>query len=170
VGGIPENTSAKSWRFRFYLDDSQKLDEIQAWAEQWVANQDALLNEVCDRLIAALFFFRLGPMYDGVQVGEILCRLPPGLAERQNLVAAMVMDADSSLFVVEYNGRRSSRTRIDINDAQTLRSLGSTDELLLQVRLEDFPAHGKTPVHVTMRSLHTGSPADIPISGSPYVL
>jgi hypothetical protein len=157
----------------FTLYEVEKLNEIERQVEEWIATQNALLTDICGHLIAALFFFRFGSAEDGGQIGEIHCRLPAGLKERQNLVGAMLQEADSNLFVVEYDDCRLSGIRTYISVAGALGG-GSTAELCLRARLEDLPAVGTTTIHVKMRSLYgrqlVGSQhlQWLPISGSPY--
>ena len=152
----------------FEVDDFQKLDEIETQAEEWMndVSQNGQLSDICDRLIAALFFFRMILADDGVRGGEILCRLPASLLERQNLVHGMLREADSKLFVVEYNGR-SGTIYEDIDVKEALSSLDVTAELRFPVKLCDLDTDEIT-VHVKMRTL--GTRKLLPISGSPYVI
>jgi hypothetical protein len=160
----------------FKLDEFQKLHEIEKQTEEWMATQDASLTRICDQLIAALFFFRLGPIEDGARIGEIHCRLPTGLKERQNLVRAMRLQPNTNLFVVEYDRLRPPEIRMEINVAEAFGSVASGDELVLRVKLEDVPENGRTTIHAKMRSLKMPQAVDfrrsewLPISGSPYVL
>jgi hypothetical protein len=154
----------------FALDEFQKLPEIERQATQWIATQDKELTDICDRLIAALFFFRLlDGTEEGVRKGEILCRLPADLPARGNLVKRMLQlqEDGSNLFEVDHGGR----VRADVNDVQNLKDPRPNEELRLHVKLPDLPANavGGTEIHVKMRRLVTGGqPAWLPISGSPY--
>jgi hypothetical protein len=154
----------------FTLDEIEELNEIERQVEEWIPTQDALLTDICDHLIAALFFFRLE---DGGQTGEIHCRLPPGLKERHSLFGAMLQEADSNLFVVEYKDRRSSGIRTYISVAGAL-DPGSTAELCLRASLKNLPPVATTTIHVKMRSLYRRQLVGfqhlkwLPISGSPY--
>lgn len=153
----------------FRLDDIRKLDEIERQAKQWIATQNKELTDICDRLIAALFFFHpLGPVKDGVQAGEILCRLPSELKARQNLVSRIlqIQEERSDFFVVEYGGNLNKRVHIDV--AEALNNLRCPDELRLKVSLPGLPAVGSIKIHVKMRSLGPDLSAWLPISGSPY--
>jgi hypothetical protein len=158
----------------FELDEFQKLDEIERQAEEWITTQSATLHNICDQLIASLFFFHpLSWLQDGVHTGEILCRLPVGLGARQNLIDRMRQEIDPNLFVVEYN-HSGGLTRVHIDVADALKSFDETAELYFPLKLHDFPAGVK--IHVMMRSLCTPQSANIPrfewwpISGSPYVV
>ena len=151
----------------FEVDDFQKLDEIENQAEEWMndVSQNGQLTDICDRLIAALFFFRMIPADDGVRGGEILCRLPASLLERQNLVHGM-READSK-FVVEYNGR-SGPIYEDVDVKEAFASLNVTAELRFPVKLHNLVVTDEIAVHVKMRI--SGTRKYLHISGSPYVI
>jgi len=155
----------------FELDKFQKLDEIESQAKQWIATQAKELDDICDRLIAALFFFRLLDGTEGdVQNGEILCRLPADLRARENLVNRMLLkqtqDSRLKLFDVDYDGRVAH-----IIVVEDLNQLLPGEELRLHVKLTGLlasTAHSGTQIHVKIRSLLTNQLAWLPISGSPY--
>ena len=76
-----------------------KYSEIQSQTETWIGERDEEMNNVCDRLIAALFFFcPSSEVHDGVQVGKIFCRLPP--KEGLQLINRILAKADLPLFAV----------------------------------------------------------------------
>ena len=155
----------------FALDECQKLNEIERQAEAWIATQNSPLTHICHQLIAALFFFRLlGPAEGGMQVGEIVCRLPVGLEVRQKLIDHMLLKG-SKLFVVEFEGC-PPETRLIVNAPPALRRLDATDELCLRVEPLNLSATGATKIHIRMQSLDMHQLGDaekwLPISGSPY--
>ena len=154
----------------FELDDVRQLNEIRTRTEEWVAKVDEITN-ICDRLIAALFFFcQSGKMNGGVQVGEILCRLPADLQARQKLVGDMLeKEAGLPLFAVKYNGT----TIAHVSVGEAFKDPSSTAELRLPVELRNFPATGEIIIDVEMRSLGmhpSGQAPWLPISGSPYII
>ena len=154
----------------FELDSVRKLNEIENQTERWIATQNVALTNICDHLIAALFFFRpMGQIRDGVQVGEILCRLPVDLEARQRLFEGMFLKTDSDLFAVMYNGKILAR----INNG-ALKDICPNAELCLGVRLSGLPTTGAIEVDVNMQRLGTHQPVKssqwLPISGSPYVI
>lgn len=155
----------------FALDEFRKLNQIERQVYEWILTQSLLLTEVCGQLIASLFFFcPLGPIKDGIQAGEILCRLPTDLTARQNLVDAMLQETDLNLFMVEYNGK-SGKTQVPIPVGSTLRSLRSTAELCFHVQLGNMPVTEDVMIHVKMRMLNrleAQFSVWLPISGSPY--
>ena len=120
------------------------------------------MNNVCDRLIAALFFFcPSSDVHDGVQVGKIFCRLPP--KEGSQLINRILTKADLPLFAVKYNDETVDIT-IDNN-------LPSNDEPWFEVtRCGGVPttAGGVIKVDVEMRSLQKTQFPWLPISGSSY--
>ena len=155
----------------FALDEFRKLNQIERQVYEWILTQSLLLTEVCGQLIASLFFFcPLGPIKDGIQAGEILCRLPTDLTARQNLVDAMLQETDLNLFMVEYDGK-SGKTQVPIPVGSTLRSLRSTAELCFHVQLGNMPVTEEVMIHVKMRMLNrleAQFSVWLPISGSPY--
>ena len=154
-------------------DKHQKLDEVERQAEEWIATQNSPLTHICHQLIAALFFFRLlKPAEGGMQVGEIVCRLPVGLEARRELIDRMLLKG-SKLFVVEFEGC-PPETRLIVNAPPALRRLDATDELCLRVEPLNLSATGAMKIHIRMQSLGMPQPEDaekwLPISGSPYPL
>lgn len=157
----------------FALDDFNKLDEIEGQTVEWLAHCDLQITGLCDQLIAALFFFvPISIIEDGVQIGEIQCRLPVDLDARSNLVDKMAEDADTDLFVVETGGKAIK----SINVKDSLGSISPGVELRIPVKLEGLPDAGEIVVHMKMRSLGENTPRSllyhrwVPISGSPFVL
>jgi hypothetical protein len=151
----------------FKLDEFGKLYEIEKQAEEWVSTQKPLINSICDRLIAALFFFRpFGRTTDGVLDGEIVCRLPAGLGARQRLVEAMLQQ-DLNRFVIEYNGRLPGM-HMNVSIGGILDGYSPAAEFRLPVKLKDLSISGRTRVHIEMRSLRRVK--TLPISGSPFLI
>jgi hypothetical protein len=152
----------------FALDEFRKLDKIESQAQQWIANQNGALTDICNQLIAALFFFRpLGPIEEGVQKGEILCRLPTDLEARQILVNRMlhVQEEDLNLFEVQYIDEIRARSIV----VEVLEN-PPADDVCFQVSLHGIPVAVEVKIHVKMRSLITTHSVWSPISGSPYDL
>jgi len=157
----------------FEFDDCRKLDEIENQTDAWLDTCDTHLTSICDQLIAALFYFApKGPINDGVQFGQILCRLPVNLSARQNLFDGMRQEQDMELFSIQFVGRPRLITKIDVADS--LAGISPEDELQIPVEIHDLPAMGDIVIQIMMRGLRdgrSGSPASgSPISGSPYVL
>jgi hypothetical protein len=128
----PENTA-------FELDNCQALDEIGSQATCWLEAQNKELTDICGQLVAALFFLRpLGSNEDGVQQGEILCRLPADLEANQNLVRRMlqIQEDGLNLFEVDYGGRFQAH----VNVVEVLKTSRHNEELRFHVILPDLPA------------------------------
>jgi hypothetical protein len=141
------------------LDDFGKLDDIERETDRWMksATQVEALTNIRDRLIASLFFFRQTAHGEG----EILCRLP--VDARQKLVEGMRKEADSNLFMVQYD--EGPETQIDV--AETLRGPATTVELRFHVTVCNPPPK---KIDVNMRALGAQEEKWVPISGSPYVV
>jgi hypothetical protein len=141
------------------LDDFGKLDDIESETERWMATQDKALTNICNKLIASLFFFRLTANCKG----EILCRLP--VEAYQDLVKGMREEAHSNpvIFMVEYDEERD----VPIDVAKVLSGPASSTGLCFHVTLPKPP---RKKVLVTMRTLGVQEEQWLPISGSPYVI
>ena len=151
----------------FSLDDVKKLKDIRKQTEEWILTQDNEVNNICDRLIAALFFFRpSSEIYDGLQVGEIFCRLPS--EEGRKLAIGMLRKVDFPLFAVKYNGE----TLPEVNAREAFRDFCSTGELRLEVtRRLAIPTTGDIEIDVEIRYLCGSAKFPwLPISGSPYII
>jgi hypothetical protein len=155
------------YRNAFTLDDAKKLKDIQKQTEEWILTKDEEVNNICDRLVAALFFFcPSSEIRDGVQVGRIFCRLPA--EEGQKLVDGILQKADLPLFAVKYNGE----TFADINVNRAFADPRFADELCFEVTCRSAPITSDIEIiEVEMRSLtnHATFPW-LPISGSPYII
>ena len=147
------------------MDDPQNLDEIRRQTDSWIESASEEITPICDRLIAALFYFRpLHPLTGGVLDGEILCRLPPNLHSRQKLLKRMRQNSGSNLLKVQCAGKD-----VHYEDGLVTKSLtvGRGEELYIPVKLRGLP-HGSA---VTIDILMGSRLRDwFPISGSPYVL
>jgi hypothetical protein len=156
------------YRSAFTLDDVNKLKDIEKQTEEWILTRDEELNNICDRLVAALFFFIPSHKIDDAQqVGRIFCRLPA--KEGQKLIEGILQKPDLPLFAVKYNGE----PLVDINVNKVSGDPPSTDELCLEVTCPGgVPATGDIKlIDVEMRSLakHAKFPW-LPISGTPYII
>jgi len=151
----------------FKLDDVNKLEAIQKQTEEWILRKDEEVSKICDHLIAALFFFRpSSKIYNGEQVGEILCRLP--IEEGRKLAVGMFLQADLPLFAVQC----SDGTLAEVNTNEAFRDFQSTDELRLEVtRRSAVPITSDIRIDIQMRSLDKNAKFTwLPISGSPYLI
>jgi hypothetical protein len=149
----------------FALDEFQNVDEIETQAKRWIETQNKELDDICDRLIAALFFFRpLSGTKGDAQDGEILCRLPVDIMARDNLVKRMLQmqQYGLNLFEVDYG-------RVHAHTIEVVKDLCLNEELRLHVKLPDLSATARrTQIHVKMRRLVSNSQDSwLPISGSP---
>ena len=146
--------------------DVTQLEDIRKQTEEWILTQGEEVNNICDRLIAALFFFCPSTeIHDGVQVGRIFCRLPS--AEGSKLIDRILQKASSPLFVVKYNGE----TLMDIIVDRAFGGPPSSDEPCFVVTCRGgIPTSGDIKMDVEMRSLQQTKFPWLPISGSPYVI
>jgi hypothetical protein len=154
----------------YNLDDFKKLDSIEGEVALWLASCDEIAP-VCDRLIAALFFFVPTSLTNGVQTGGIFCRLPVDLEARGRLVTAMQQWPD--VFEVHIVG--NSRKPVTIRNPENLSRIRAGEELYIPVSIDDLPLAGKIEIEVRMRSMKRHPwvfelPCWSPIGGSPYVL
>ena len=153
-------------RSAFTLDDVKNLKNIQTQTEQWILTKEEEVNIICDRLIAALFFFSpSSEIRGGVLVGKIFCRLPP--TEGSKLIDRILQKAELPLFTVKYNGE----TPVDIIVGEAFGDPSSSDDPCFVVTcLGDTPTTGDIKVDVEMRSLQQTKSPWLPISGSPYTI
>ena len=147
----------------FGLDDVKKLKVIQKQTEEWLLTKEKEISHICDRLIAALFFFRpSSETYDGLQVGEILCRLPT--EEGQKLAVGILRKTDP-IFKVKCNDEI-----FKINAKEAFSNLRSTGELRLEVTSGPAVSTiGDIKIAVMMQSTVVKY-RWLPISGSPYII
>lgn len=148
----------------FKLDDSRKLDDIERAVERWIGTQNAKLSNICDRLIAALFFCHR--LLSSEQAGEILCRLPSD--GRDKLVHGILGQQTPVQFMVEYDATNDKKCTSVTGQLEAFIT-SATTELCLRVELPaPLPTSGQ--IHVQMRSLLGGQLGWLPISGSPYTI
>jgi hypothetical protein len=56
------------------LDDYNRLDELERSTTAWLTTTHPEITSICDRLIAALFFFvPTSPIQDDALTGNIIC-------------------------------------------------------------------------------------------------
>jgi hypothetical protein len=153
----------------FALDDFHRLDEIEKQTGVWLATQDSMITLICNRLIAALFFFVQTSWLDSDKLtGSILCRLPVDLDARKGMFKEMGKDPNSTLFIVEVIDHY--RPILEIR-AGNLAHTGVGEELRIPVELDDLPDEGQITIQVSMRNFRNSADSSLfPISGSPYVL
>jgi len=126
------------------------------------------LNNICDRLVAALFFFIPShEIDDAEQVGRIFCRLPA--KEGQKLIGRHTSETRLASIRCEVHGE----PLVDINVNKVSGDPPSLMSLCLEVTCPGgVPATGAIKlIDVEMRSLakHAKFPW-LPISGTPYII
>jgi hypothetical protein len=153
----------------FALDDFEKLDEIEKQTTAWLATQKSEIDLICNRLIAALFFFVQTSRPDSNKLtGDILCRLPVDLGARQRLFEGMGKEPKAALFVVELIDH--NRPPVEIR-AGWLEHTRSGEELRVPFELRELPVEGQITLQISMRNFRKKSDSRLfPISGSPYVV
>jgi hypothetical protein len=157
----------------FEFDDFKKLSELESEVEAWLMTCDEQIRLICDRLVAALFFFTpLSSITNGDQSGEIRSRLPVDLDARNTLIDAMLQHRGMDLFRVEFIG--TARETLSIAAPHDLTLDRKRDELRIPVQLSALPSAGKIEIDIRMRNVNRNVPPShqpwSPISGSPYVL
>jgi hypothetical protein len=152
----------------FSLADFERVSEIEAQTESWLADHDQQLTVICDHLIASLFYFRQKSFANSILEGDIHCRLPVALDSRQNLVRQMRNEIDRGLFVAELRNGYSQKIIVE----DSVDDIHPGNELRIPVTLSDLPViMDEVKIDIKMRNMGSSSAYRWNhISGSPYIL